>query len=250
MNHYKIVQNPHELEAFIDFLPECNKNEQFYVSLLARSKYLADRSSIKSDKQALKRFTSTKSMLYTKIKQLETGFGNYFLDGKAIPQEALALYIMPNPRDLQLAGKNLLISLANLITKEYNGWNPHKEAMNEIQKTSSNRRFIDFDYDTDATEEEFGQHHLSDVWPETKFLINHDALKIVKTRGGFHVLVEVDKVDPKYKKVWYQSLSKGADVRGDCLLPVPGCVQGPLDFMPYMMEINTLDISKGIRNLI
>ena len=237
MNHYKIVQNREELESFIELLPECKKNEQYYVTLLARSKYLADRSSIKSDKQALKRFTSTKSMLYTKIKQLETNFGNYFLDGQPIPQEALALYIMPNPRDLQLAGKNLLKSLADLITKDYNGWNPHKEAMNEIQKTSSNRRFIDFDYDTDMTTEEFGQHYLSDVWPETKFLINLDALKIVKTRGGFHVLVQVDKVDQKYKKVWYQSLSKGADVRGDCLLPVPGCVQGPLDFMPYMMEI-------------
>lgn len=236
MNHYKIVQNREELESFIELLPECKKNEQYYVTLLARSKYLADRSSIKSDKQALKRFTSTKSMLYTKIKQLETNFGNYFLDGQPIPQEALALYIMPNPRDLQLAGKNLLKSLADLITKEYNGWNPHKEAMNEIQKTSSNRRFIDFDYDTNISVEEFIQRYLSNQ-SEFRFLINNDALKIVKTRGGFHVLVEVSKVDPNYKNTWYQSLTKGADVKGDCLLPVPGCVQGPLDFTPYIINI-------------
>lgn len=244
---YKIIQNPHELEAFIEFLPDCGRNEQFYCTLLARSKYLEDRTSIKSDKQALKRFTSSKSMLYTKIKQLETRYGNYFLDGNIIPQEALALYIMPNPRDLHLAGKNLLVTLANLITKEYSGWNPQKEAMNEIQKTSSNRRFIDFDYDTKWDEKQFVFNYLSGIEAENdkiKFRINHDALHIIKTRGGFHVLVEIDKVAPEFKKQWYQSLSTFSDVRGDCLLPVPGCVQGPLDFMPYVMNIN-----KEISNL-
>lgn len=242
---YKIIQNPHELESFIEFLPECGRNEQFYCTLLARSKYLEDKTLIKSDKQALKRFTSSKSMLFTKIKQLETRFGNYFLDGNIIPQEALALYIMPNPRDLHLAGKNLLVTLANLITKEYSGWNPQKEAMNEIQKTSSNRRFIDFDYDTKLDESQFVKNYLVEE-SEIKFKINHNALHIIKTRGGFHVLVEINKVAPEFKKSWYQSLSTFSDVQGDCLLPVPGCVQGPLDFMPYIIDIEK-EISKIIK---
>jgi hypothetical protein len=63
--------------------------------------------------------------------------------------------------------------------------------------------------------------------------VGHTAnIKIVETRGGYHVLVDPSTVEESFKKNWYQELAKQphTDQTGDQLIPIPGCVQG--DFMP------------------
>ena len=59
------------------------------------------------------------------------------------------------------------------------------------------------------------------------------VLTLLKTRGGFHLLVNLDSVDTLCRKTWYQYLSslEGVDAKGDNLTPVPGCIQG--GFTPY-----------------
>lgn len=49
--NYKVINDEQLLKDFIAWLPECNEQEQYYISLLARSKYLSGDSVIKSDKQ-------------------------------------------------------------------------------------------------------------------------------------------------------------------------------------------------------
>jgi hypothetical protein len=58
----------------------------------------------------------------------------------------------------------------------------------------------------------------------------------VKTHGGFHLLVELGKLDKFFEKLWYKNLTSiaGCDVRGDNLLPVLGCTQG--GFVPYFWK--------------
>jgi len=229
MNNYKIIQDEQKLKSFIDWLPSLNKGEMYYVCLFARKKYTSSDSGLKSDKSQIKRFTSTKDYLYSKIKQLECPFGSYQTDGIAIPQEALALYISPNPRSLEKAAKQSLKLFAELVTKPYTGYNPHSEVMSEIQKASGTKHFMDFDFDCvelDAV--------LSQIASEDK--INKSALHVIKTRGGFHILVRLNKIEAKYKNTWYQALTniKGCDVRGaDNLLPVVGATQG--SFSPYFI---------------
>jgi len=219
MEHYKIITDPDKLKEFINWLPELKDSEAFYVSLFARSKYAKDVMKLKADKQQLKRFTSNKEFLYEKIEQLETKVGTYYQNHMPLPQEALSLYITPNPRSYVLAGKKTVKAIQELIFTNNFHFNPHQEALSAIQVSSLNKYYCDLDFDN---------VEWPDVKDEILSKINHDCLTTVKTRGGFHLLVRYDKISPKFSKSWYLGLTniKGCDVRGDNLLPVPGTYQG------------------------
>ena len=223
--NYKVINDEQLLKDFIAWLPECNEQEQYYISLLARSKYLSGDAAIKSDKQQLKRFTSRKDMMFDKIRQLECAAGSYRQNGNAIPQEALALYITVNPRDLWKATYSSLVNFAKKIQAGHNSINPQQEAMNEIQVSCSNKYYIDVDVDIKDPQ----------ILKQIKGFINPSCLTVLETRGGYHVLVKVSEIDPSYKKSWYNNIMNlaGIDQSGDNLIPVPGCTQG--GFTPYFI---------------
>jgi len=225
--NYQIVKDLSSLKEFIEFLPNLQNNETYYCCLFARSKYCDKK--ISSDKQQLKRFTSKKEFLIEKIHQLECEIGCYKQNHEPIPPEALALYINPNPRSLEKAAKASLKKFADLITNPYNGYNPHQEVLSEIQKAKSRTVYMDFDFD-----------NVEISLVRNQMILPPECLHYLKTRGGFHLLVEIDKIPHQYNSKWYNSIAniKGCDVRGDNLIPVQGCVQG--DFVPYLLK------SKGI----
>lgn len=227
--NYKIIKDEQRLKDFIEWLPELNKNEMFYVCLFARNKYCKELVHISSDKAQLKRFTSNKAFLFDKIKQLECEVGSYKQKENSIPQEGLALYINPNPRNMEKAAKNTLIKFADLITREYNGYNPHQEVMSEIQKASSRKVYFDIDFDN---------VNIDEVKDEIKSCLNIDCIDVLQTRGGFHLLVKLENLDKTYEKTWYNNILKikGCDMKSDNMIPVPGCTQG--EFVPYLHKID------------
>lgn len=228
METYKVICDEPAVKSFIDWLPKLLPSECYYVSLFARHKYCPD---VKLDKAQLKRFTATsKDMILPKLHQLESPIGSYIQDGKPIAQEGLACYILPNPRSMEKAAKNGLIRLAELITKPYNGYNPHTELMSCIHKSPSKKRFFDIDFDGAKPEEAVRKIDSED-------LINLDCLSVIETRGGFHLIVHLEKIDKKYQKVWHNSLTNlaGADVTGDNMIPIPGTYQG--GFIPKLTGV-------------
>lgn len=219
--NYKIILDEDELRRFIDWLPDCEENEQFYLALFTRKKYLingADHPWIKADKNHLTRFTSTKERLFDKIWKLESPLGSYTVKGKenttfTVPQETLALYISPNPRDLWKATIQGAIDLMKVVQCQGKNSNPHQEILSTIHRTCSRKEVVTFDVDekNPAILEQFKE-------------ICGTAVDIVETRGGYHCLVHPKEM-PKNTR-WHQELSKLSDITGDALLPVPGCTQG------------------------
>lgn len=225
--NYQIVTDEQKLKDFIDWLPELKNTEKYYLCLFARNKYCPQLTHIKSDKAQLKRFISDKERMFWKIKQLECEFGSYRQKENIVPQEALALYISPNPRDTYKATFNSLIKLAQSIRDTNFSANPHQEVLSEIQRAKGTTHYVDFDID------EKDEAILEGTVTTIKSFINEDAITWLRTRGGLHVLINPKKVDKEYKNSFYQNMSKldNVDQTGDQLIPVVGCTQGL--FTPY-----------------
>ena len=224
--NYTIITDENKLKEFISWLPELKNGETYYYCLFGRNKYDTT-STLKADKQQLKRGTSNKEFLFEKIKQLEINVGSYYQKHNPIPQEALALYITPNPRSYEKAAKESLKKFADLVTKPYNGYNPHQEVLSQIQVACSRKIYFDLDFDYTTIDE---------MKPLIEDKINKECLTYIQTRGGFHLLVEIEKIGKEYIKNWYNNLTilPNCDVRGDNLLPVVGCYQG--GFTPKLIK--------------
>jgi len=225
--NYQIVKDEAMLKSFIDWLPELRETEKYYLCLFARNKYCKELTHIKSDKAQLKRFVSDKERMFQKIKQLEIENGWYQQKHMAVPQEALALYITPNPREMWKATINSMVKLANCIRDQNILVNPHQEVLSEIQRTKSRTCYIDFDIDEP---EEKHVHIMEEIYD----YINHQAVTWLRTRGGLHCLVNPEKVEQKYIKTFHQKLSMFADQTGDNMIPVPGTSQG--GFIPHFIN--------------
>lgn len=229
--NYQIVKDEKILLDFIKWLPELKENERYYLCLFARNKYCKELTHIKSDKAQLKRFVTDKERMFQKIKQLEIGLGWYQQKHMSVPEEALALYITPNPRNMFKATVNTMVKLAESIRDQNVEMNSHQEALSEIQKAKSRTCYVDFDIDI---EEEFHSRSAAAIYSE----INREAVTWLRTRGGLHALIDPSKVEDSKKNKWYQGiLSKveGVDQTGDNMIPVPGCTQGM--FIPHFVNL-------------
>lgn len=230
--NYQIITDEQKLVEFINWLPELAPEETYYLCLFARSKYCKGIAHVRSDKAQLKRFTSNKSRMLEKIKQLECPIGAYNFrevgskEILAVPQEALAIYITPNPRSFIKANTASVHKLLDLALQPYNGYHPYQEVLSEVQKAKSRSEFVIFDFDINK-----------DEWPTVSKLIglgiNHEALNIVETRGGYHVMVRTALIEDNYKNSWYNNMRKilalyssDHDNAGDMMCPIPGTYQG------------------------
>lgn len=247
MGNYQIVVDKEELQRFVDFLPELTEDETYYVCLFARSKYVQNKeiNHINSDKAQLKRFTTNKSRLIDKLYQLECPLGSYKQRHNVVPQEALAVYINPNPRSNTKAARNALIRLAHLVTGENHGYNLHQEMISEVQKAKSRSEWIDFDFDLPD------KALMVSAGLEIESILNKEAYRILETRGGYHVMINPALVEYSLKPYFYQKMAKilatystDKDNHGDNMIPIPGSYQG--GFVPRFIEHGYLQSATAI----
>jgi uncharacterized protein YfcZ (UPF0381/DUF406 family) len=224
--NYQIITDENLLDEFIStFLKPCSPDETYYCCLFARSKYAKNEDGtnkfphIKTDKNQLKRFLATPNTLKIKIKQLEVPFGAYITkDGEPIPQEALALYITPNRRSQKKAMFKLMKRLIDIQESNGQGFNINAEAISAVQKSKSKTDWIDFDIDS----KDIDISSIENVLPLGTY-------KILETRGGYHIMIDRDKVKKSNApKNWYILLGQmfEIDQSGDNMIPMVGTYQG------------------------
>lgn len=235
---YEIVKDEQKLLEFIKWLPELRDNECFYFSLFARKKYCKDL--IKSnDRTQLKRFIVTdKSRIMDKIRQLEIPLGRWKLKDIEAPQESLVLYVNPNPRCMIKATKSMGKKCWDLINN--NHFRIDHESLSCIQVSKSKTYWVDFDID----DKNIDLSKLNDI------LIS-ECYKILETKGGYHILVNVKRATEVNEQVqrrklenyqikfplnWHKAIQDtfNVDNCGDQMIPVPGCTQG--EFIPKFIK--------------
>lgn len=232
MNH-SIIRDKEALLNFIDWLPELTKTERYFLCLQARKRYLPSIGITSTDKTQLKRFVSTKERLFDKICQLECPVGTYRTkSGEVIPDEAIALYITTNPRCMKKAAYKTIRAMADTLEKydvNHHDINPHAEALSCIHRSKSRTTFVHFDID--VPDEKFltpkCDMKIDEIYSRSVEVVGKEAVSLVQTRGGCHLLVDPSKVVSDNKN-WYPVLIKefNCDQIGDLMLPVVGCCQG------------------------
>lgn len=227
---YNIIKDEQALKDFVDWLPELQPDEKYYICLFARNKYCKELTHIKTDKAQLKRIVTNKERMINKIRQLEVVYGHYTQKQMIVPQQALALYITVNPRNMLKATVNTMVKLAQSIRDQNTEMNPHQSALSEIQKAKSRTCYVDFDVDfKELSPRAFKNTILNICGLDTNF-------EILETRGGYHVLIDPSTIDPSKKNSWYNNLNQTLrpDQIGDLMIPVPGCAQG--GFIPKFLN--------------
>lgn len=232
--NYQIIFDEAELDKFIEFLPDTGPNEVFYLCLFGRHKY-CEAFPNSHDAAQFARVVARKSELKEKIRRMEAPLGSYSRSGVIAPQDCLALYIGLNPRNLAKASKNLLVELAKHIAEGNLNFNPISMATTEVHRATDKKYYVDFDFDNKGEKSAAKLAKITTILPPVCY-------KILETRGGFHLIVDIAKTSELTKGVvsnkWYQLLQSipGCDVSGsNGLTPVPGCTQG--GFVPRMVAL-------------
>lgn len=238
---YKIINDYQELERYVDSLPDLGERYKYYISLFARKKY-GGTVGLTSDKCQLKRCVASKDRIISKLKQMEVPVGAYTFRGKKgeeeiiVNQQSLVVYISANPRDMHKAAGATAKKIISDIIDEKMVTNPQAEALSHIQVTGKKLVFnVDLDFAYEDTE--------LDEWTIKTWLrgkVNEDAYTLVRTRGGYHILVNLERIDKSYKKSWYNKIQQTEELpitidmsNGDGMLPIPGCVQS--NFTPFKL---------------
>ena len=225
MNH-KIITDESILKDFIDWLPDLESTEKFYVSLFARKKYDESLQSTASDKMQLKRLLCNKENIIHKLRQLEIEEGLYLLKDRVATQKSLAVYITPNPRCMVKANKDMLLRLAKAVCNQNFFHNIHAEALSCVQRSKSYAHVVDFDIDDKTIDLNL-----------MKDIMHRDCYEILETRGGYHILVNPVLAGKIAKsKNWYSAIQNTfpCDITGDQMIPIPGCTQG--EFTPKFIK--------------
>jgi hypothetical protein len=226
---YQIIRDREQLEAFVRFLPDLQADEVYYVSLLARNKWVKTTGITISSQVQLKRFQATKKTLVNKLEQMEVAYGVYMDKGKPIPEEALGVYITPNPRSLTQSNFTVM---KELLTGVQTGQvlNPYQVALSALQTNCSKKVF--FDLDIDIEQDKISENRIKELRQAIEF-----PATWIRTRGGFHCLIHLNEIPKALVSKWYQQVlslkTDGIDItmNGDNVIPLAGCTQG--GFVPH-----------------
>lgn len=209
-----MIYNLEELNKFISFLPEMNKDEVIFISLSARNKYLTDEERFLFDLGRTEMFS--REIIFEKnvdnfihiLKKIST-VRSYRTtkNGSYIPDKCLVTYINLNYTDVIRSAFKINASINDeLQAYTLNLKNNHdlenninrlknivKTINNTFQTTTSKRNFIDIDIDShDVKVLDFILNKLNE---------KNVIYFVIETFGGFHVVCKKETVKFNYNEI-------------------------------------------------
>lgn len=226
--NYKLIHDRAELQKFVNFLPELNPNEGYFIILIARRKWNPDADIPSALK--LRRETVQKDKIIQTIEHWECRLGTYTNRGVEINNDNLGVYIGFNPKNQYQACFELINQCLENIKSNKQNINIKSMANDVIQGSNGTKNFIDVDVDLKDGES------LQDIIPFIESIIHPDSLTYIKTSGGFHCLVNLS--DMKGNSTWYQRIKahtfkSDLNIMSNDLVPIVGCNQGK--YVPYFL---------------
>jgi len=246
MNATQLILNEEALDQFCtEVLPELTMHECFFIMLAARNKYLTEEQKtqyqLRKGSDMLCRVLC-KSNNFKDVKRAilkMTPVEGLYTDstGKDIPHNAYVVFITPNPRGTLKAVPNVVNHLVGYLVNQGNPVNMDNAVYSEIHKSCSRKKYFDIDVDFHTDDD------LTYLVQEILNILKRSRTKIVKTRGGVHILLDLETIDPEIEKTWYKSFidlrldpkyKSAIELISDSMVPVPGCTQGGLH--PYLTK--------------
>lgn len=215
----KLIYDEKKLKDFIDWLPELEVYERYYIDLFAKQKY---NPVIKGTVSLQVRF-SAKENLIEQIREIES----FDFD---VPEDSLALYISLNPISLN-EEKNIKNSIVDNLIKSTRKLGV--KALREIRRSTTSvstsiSKVVFFSFDVDPYKKDFC------LIDKVLGVLQSNQFAVIETVGGFHFIVKTNLID--YPKNWYYKLFRvlEPDQKGDLLSPIPGCIQS--NFVPKFIK--------------
>ncbi len=237
---HDFLRDERELTAFAEtVLPEVTADECFLLILCARRKYLTEEEkgslALGEAKPFRREIVVDRGKLLRKVKELCVRADVYAdRNGRPVPPHAFAVYVTPNPRSYNKAAVATVTELVEGLAEG------RPLPLDSIVKTQIHRavsRKVYLDLDVDPA----GGDDWQAVVAQARAILGETPTHVVRTRGGAHVLVQVQQLDRAVKRTFYRQLQELAaglegliEVRGDAMVPVPGTTQGGA--MPVLLR--------------
>lgn len=220
---YHIIRDLDSLNEFVSSLPELYFGEKYFIRLITRSKYV---DSVKTDKD-LRSILVDRDGIVNGIQQLECDIGLY--DG--LGDDEIGIYMSPNPRDMELVVRNVLLRFSKIIVGGYRGEDVNNVITQVIRGSCKRQRQMYYDLDFDIK----GGCSVDLIVDQVGRLINRECLRVLHTKMGIHFIVELGRVDNISYPNWLGDISKLSCFDSQCMsdnnIPIVGCSQ--FGFVPY-----------------
>lgn len=238
-----MIVDRNQFDKFVAIMPELEKDEVYFVSLSARSKYLNENErhlfALGRTEMFSREIARDKEGLYYAMKKLSASLQYRVTKiGVEIPAKALVVYANINPCSMIKAAQLFFVEASkeiNAVTHAYmNDSIPNFEGtkrfntmfMNCIQRSRSRKYYVDVDIDFFEKKADSAAIVASHI---SSFLRSQFATWYrISTKSGYHFVVKTPVPDKLYQEldVFKDNVNvKDISFNKNGMIPVPGTLQ-------------------------
>ena len=242
--NYSLIKDENEMRRFIEKVLQPLKDDEVYITVLtARKKYCP---TISSSMEVVSRDiirNNDPNKILRKLKKMSTVEG-LFTDKNddIIPNEAFALYILPEPRSMLKAYKEFNINInewmcQDLLSEEKNLELYRKldlKLFSAIHRSKSKSKY--FILDIDKKDETLLKNILYFIHSKEFDSDNLQHIQwISETRGGYHIILNRNNETGKIIHEIMKRKFEFVEFRKETMTPVAGCSQGGFVVKEYKL---------------